>query len=558
MQRTEIDGVTCFWVDSGRPTLAAWLLFRIGSADEPVAESGWLHLLEHSALHGRGGGALHVNGFVAPLVTGFDTHGPTDLVTRHLREVTAWLAAPDLSDLDRERNVLRAEAELRGGPAVRLLGWRYGARGPGVVAMGENGLGRATPELLVERSRQVFTRGNAVLVLDGPPPPDLALTLPPGDLLPVSPAVPCDGPVPGWYADPAGLVVSGVVPRSPASTVLPDVLERALRSAYRDTAGAAYAPWATYEAVDEGHAVVIAGTDVSREHYPRLGLTALDIVRNLSLDGPAEGHLPEIVASRTQTLNDPYNSVAVAARAAHDHLRGRASLTKEDLLDELHCVTSEDIREVAWDFRKTLLVGIPDASFPVPKTDRILQPRNEGWVTGRRFRHRAWPAESAYLVVDRHDAHFVAEPEHQCYHADDVEGILAFADGGRHLITRDGWGLTVEPDEWRGGEELVSALDAMVPRERHLPMPARDGLTPPARVSFLKRWWVARKRPLSPIALAVLGVVLMLLAVASLIFGSPLIGAIWLWWSGVEVSKGWRRWRERTYRGRGESGASET
>ena len=72
MQQTTIDGVACFWVDTGRPTLTARLLFRAGSADEPLHESGWLHLLEHAVLHGRGGGTLHVNGFVSPLITAFD------------------------------------------------------------------------------------------------------------------------------------------------------------------------------------------------------------------------------------------------------------------------------------------------------------------------------------------------------------------------------------------------------------------------------------------------------------------------------------------------------
>ena len=42
-----VDGVRTFWVDSGRPTLAATLMFRVGAADETVATSGWLHLLEH-------------------------------------------------------------------------------------------------------------------------------------------------------------------------------------------------------------------------------------------------------------------------------------------------------------------------------------------------------------------------------------------------------------------------------------------------------------------------------------------------------------------------------
>ena len=53
VRESEIDGVLCFWVDMGRPASCAHLLFRQGLADEPLHESGWLHLLEHLALLDR-------------------------------------------------------------------------------------------------------------------------------------------------------------------------------------------------------------------------------------------------------------------------------------------------------------------------------------------------------------------------------------------------------------------------------------------------------------------------------------------------------------------------
>ena len=93
LRHTDVDGVRCFWVETGRPTLAGALFFRHGMVDEPLAESGWLHVLEHLALHGRGGGALHVNGSVTPLHTSFDVHGPHQGVVDHLAQVTS-LALP--------------------------------------------------------------------------------------------------------------------------------------------------------------------------------------------------------------------------------------------------------------------------------------------------------------------------------------------------------------------------------------------------------------------------------------------------------------------------------
>ena len=81
VRESEVDGVPCFWVETGRPTLAARLMFRQGMADEPLHESGWLHLLEHMVLHGAGSGPLQINGSVSPLITGFDAHGPAASVT---------------------------------------------------------------------------------------------------------------------------------------------------------------------------------------------------------------------------------------------------------------------------------------------------------------------------------------------------------------------------------------------------------------------------------------------------------------------------------------------
>src|SRR6187549_1835372 len=124
LHETEVDGVRCFWVETSRPTLTAVLVFRFGIVDEPITESGFQHVLEHLALRGRGGGALHVNGQITLLETAFDAHGPAELVSAHFAEVTSWLSAPTFEDLARERGVLRAETDVRGGgPVQRALGW---------------------------------------------------------------------------------------------------------------------------------------------------------------------------------------------------------------------------------------------------------------------------------------------------------------------------------------------------------------------------------------------------------------------------------------------------
>jgi hypothetical protein len=110
---TEIDGVPAYWVAGTGPDressdeLRASLWFRAGMADLPLVQHGWLHLLEHSALHGEDLIRRPVNGQVGLLHTAFHVQGsPTD-VSAFLTRLCAWLADPRLDALEHERRVLR-------------------------------------------------------------------------------------------------------------------------------------------------------------------------------------------------------------------------------------------------------------------------------------------------------------------------------------------------------------------------------------------------------------------------------------------------------------------
>ena len=180
VQETDVTGVLCFYVDMGRPASAAHLIFRQGLADEPLHETGWLHLLEHLALLDRESLSRPINGQVSMLLTRFAAFGTPDDLVDHLGTLCRWVAEPDFQLLARERGVLQARAHQRHDPLLRSLSWRYGATGPGVTSYAEVGSLRATPELLAERAWRVFNAANAILVLDGPPPGDLKLPSPAG------------------------------------------------------------------------------------------------------------------------------------------------------------------------------------------------------------------------------------------------------------------------------------------------------------------------------------------------------------------------------------------
>ena len=148
VRESEIDGVLCFWVDMGRPASCAHLLFRQGLADEPLHESGWLHLLEHLALLDRETLTRPIEGRLSLLRTHFAAFGGPEAIAEHVGDLARWLAQPDLRLLPRERGLLQAQAYEARDRLTRSLTWRYGALGPGVASYPEIGAMRATDELL--------------------------------------------------------------------------------------------------------------------------------------------------------------------------------------------------------------------------------------------------------------------------------------------------------------------------------------------------------------------------------------------------------------------------
>jgi hypothetical protein len=507
VRESEVDGVPCFWVETGRPTLAASLIFRQGMADEPLHESGWLHLLEHMALHGSGNGALQVNGSVSALLTTFDTHGPAEAVADHLNRLTSWLGNPELRGVERERGVLRAESELRGGAFVNSLRWRYGAQGPGVASYAEPGLVRATPEVLWDRCRRVFNRGNAVLVLDGPAPRRLRLGLADGSFLPPEPAASVELRFPAAYPESAGLVVSGVVERSPEAGIAASLLEKALRQEVRERAGAGYAPWSTYEPVDADTAVIAAGSDLQPDVLPSILEKSLLVLDRLQSGAP-QGWVEEQVTARLQALHDPYNAMGIALRAGREVLGGELPPSYDEILAETEQTDRELVRRAFDQLRSTLLLGAPARTKLPKRIRRADYPRTPPWRDTPGHRHRNWPLDRARFaagapgvqLTDGEDALQVPLPE--------VAALMTWQDGTRHVVGRDGWGLTMAPAQWHGGPALTRALDDLVPRDRHLHV---DGAGSPGfrRLSWRKRWYPRVRRSfVSAPGFALLAVVL--------------------------------------------------
>lgn len=539
VRETEVSGVLCFYVDTGRPLSAAHLIFRTGRADESLPETGWLHLLEHLALLDRETLSRPIHAEVSMLLTRFAAFGTPAEVTHRLDRLCRWIAEPDLQMLARERGVLQARAHQRHDPLVRSLTWRYGATGPGVTSYAEVGALRATPELLTERAWRVFNAANAILVLDGPPPPDLHLGLPGGEYQPPAPATPAQRRFPAAYRDVAGMTLTGVVTRTHEATFLPGVLERAVHDGLRQRTGGAYAPWSSMTEVDDQHLVVGCGSDVVPEITSSVAGAGLDVIRHLAEGGVPRAWVEEAVQDRLSRLDHPGAVADVALESAYAVLSDRVPRSHEELLEQLRTTHPQLVDTAVRELEATLLVGLPEEA-KLPRGLKLVSfPDREPTGEGRRHSHVNWPADLSTFSVDQQVAEEVNGITAHALPIADVAALFTWRDGTRQLIGHDGSVLEMEARQWVDGQELAAALDATVPDELHVPMPDREvtfrrlGLPERCAIGFGR---AANTKP----GLIVLISVALLLTLWSVVGGHRMMASVLLVLSATLGAQLWR------------------
>src|SRR5258706_12533584 len=99
--RTEVDGVTTFWLPAEGPLTAA-LVFRVGRSDELLAWAGVCHLVEHLSIHAAAGGNEGVGGFVDHSRTAMNITGSADEVVGFFARLTSAISSIPADRLDSE------------------------------------------------------------------------------------------------------------------------------------------------------------------------------------------------------------------------------------------------------------------------------------------------------------------------------------------------------------------------------------------------------------------------------------------------------------------------
>ncbi|MDX2972839.1 M16 family metallopeptidase [Kribbella solani] len=519
LRSDEVDGVPVYWVP-GERQLRASLWFRGGQADEALPRHGWMHLLEHLALHDRGSIRTPINGSVSMLHTTFDVEGEPDDIVAFLRDLCDWLRTPDFRELEHERRVLRAEsATRRAGPVDLHLLWRYGAQGPGVVGYDEYGLHTADPDGLRAYAADTFTRGNAVLALTGPPPAGLRLPLDEGTRRPVRAAVPCDQRLPAGFAGLTGsLAVSGVVTRSTAGRALARALQRGLDGGFRHGTGVGYSAWSSYELVDGANAMITAGIDMLPEARPTVVAQTVEVLRRLRQRGPDAAELRDDLDREIRRIKTEPAEHWMPYAAAREVLLGGDVDGRDELIAEVDAITVGDVRQAADALWDNLLLSVDPDAITDPALEWLGEaPSSKAVPTGQRFKPAGWPVVKGELTVGRNSAHIDTDNGRTSAVYEDLAALVAYPDGGRQLIRRDGYQLRLEPAIWKNGPQAVTAVDAAIPPTLKIPMPPRDpDHIPQSQVTWRHKTTHLLKKPEIWVALS-----LLTLVAAGLLTGTP-------------------------------------
>ena len=275
---------------------------------------------------------------------------------------------------------------------------------------------------------------------------------------------------------------------------------------------------------------------------PSVARAALDVTQRLHDDGVPREWVNEAVEGRRRILESPAAMVETALEAAYAALRDDVPVSYEELLQQLYDTDPERVDLAARELHTSLLLGVPEAAPLGRSISPVTFAELRSVGTGHKHSHANWPADPTTFSVDENVAERSTGPTSRSVQLSEVVALLAWRDGTRHLIARDGNVLEMEPREWMRGQDLTKALDAAVPDELHVPM--SDRAVTFRAMSITERAAVTIGRYVNNRVglLAMLGVVT-LLAVWSMVGGHRLVGFVLL---VLAAALGAHLWRTET------------
>lgn len=490
--RTEASGIPIWSTGRPLPSTRAALIVRAGIADETPETRGWLAVAKDLALAVAPPERITITGGVRGLHTTLVIHAGPEYLAEGVRWLIGRLTKPDLDLLEPVIALRRATPRT---PNIfgALLRRELGAQGYGMAGFPEYGIARLDSGTMRWFSSMAFSAENLALCFDGLVPEDLDLQIdsderwaPPDRTLQTRrrPAV--------TEVDGTDVGLLGVVTEDRVAYVLGQVVaERATRRLR--TQRPTDPPVRSHVTrLDDVRAAILL--TASAEQTPAsfvhgcLEAALRDVVQN----GAMPHELDELVVETRRRVSDPSQHFDILQRAALDDLLGLPALSPLDLLRQAEDVKPIEVAELAVRIQDRHLVGLPRGSdtdnpygMPVdaPPPGRA---RSEGLAAYPSL-DSATPENSVYVLPGM--IHFRSDSVSGLdIPSSEIALLLAYGDGGRVIVTRDGFEHPVEPTMYERGPLLVGAVDSMVPADLYVMLPARESVPQPELVQQKKVW----------------------------------------------------------------------
>ncbi|MFJ3923439.1 M16 family metallopeptidase [Streptomyces sp. NPDC090022] len=348
MQRTLVDGVTVLWAPGPAP-LRAELVFGCGVRDETFRTLGVTHLIEHLAMSTLPRLHHEHNASVDLEATRFTAAGRPEQIVAFLATVCAALSDLPLDRIEHEAGVLTAEASSPTFMAAAvLLNQRLGAQGAGLAPYAGPGYDRLDADIVRRHAAAHFTRGNAVLLLTGPPPEGLRLPLPEGrPPRRTAPAVTVGPGGASWDEAPiegAALALAGPVD-SAAAALGYAVLEHRLTELARHRRGLSYAVQFDASLRHDLVTDTVVWLDARPGRHAEIAELLWTEALRLGREVPSAEELAEEIEGFREAYEDPRAVEAELDRAATAELFGLPFRDHAVRLAALRAVTPEEVRD---------------------------------------------------------------------------------------------------------------------------------------------------------------------------------------------------------------------
>ena len=458
MKQGEIDGVPCFWMEADGP-LTAGLMFGVGTSDEPFANRGFTHLIEHLSLHGVDSEVPH-NGAVDLTTTMMHCRGTVEEVGAFFERLLAGLAHLPYEQLERECRVLEAEAKRGRWVGTEALHVIYGARGPGITAVPEVGLWNAASEPVEAWRRRNFVKPNAVAFFHGPAPAGISFAeLEDGPRVPRRPLPNELVHEPSYmHLQISGPSVFAPHGRGVGALVCSHAAAGRVNERLRNDRGISYSVGGGAVELDRDTQLISVSADSTDEHSSE----AFDLMRTelnrLAKDGPTTEEVERYIQTHERAQREPGHEMNELLQRCRFHLEGRPFVGFETAVDRIRAMSSEELASPFRDAMDRALWLVPLATrvadarlSPVPAFSEKIA---EATAHSCAYSDRILRVDDTTLSLGHEDR--MVSVEHGA-----IVGACRYTDGAWGFWGDDGFVVLVQPSDFDATAEVQRFADRL-------------------------------------------------------------------------------------------------